>query len=118
MKNWSVFLFVCILLLTAASAGDLDGKWDFKAESSDGQVFELILTLWEADGELKGTLGNYEGDIPLEDVKLDGNQLHFSITTPDWIKYQAEIKVTGDQMAGAYKGDDGSSGKITAKRSN
>ena len=66
MKNWSVFLFVSILMLTATSAGPLDGKWDFKAESSDGQVFELILSLWEADGELKGTLGNYEGDIPLD----------------------------------------------------
>jgi len=111
-------LFVMVVLLgtSLVLAGSLAGSWDFTAKSSDGQTFDLKLVLKEADGKLTGDLGNYEGSMPLDKVKYEGDKLMFDVTTPDGVTYSSDLTVKGEAMEGTYKSDDGSTGKITAKK--
>lgn len=112
----AITVAVFFLCVSAVMAGSVAGEWDFKAKSSDGQVFDLTLVLKEVGGKLSGTLGSYDGNVPLENIKMEQDKLIFELTTPDVITYTATIVVKDDSMEGTYKGDDGSSGTITAKR--
>jgi hypothetical protein len=114
MKYFPTALVV-LLSFSVFLAGGVTGKWDFTAKSSDGQTYDLILVLEEIDGKLTGTLGNWEGDVPLDKVKMTGGKLTFELSTPDMITYSTVITVKGESMEGTYKGDDGSSGTIVAK---
>lgn len=111
-----LFVMVVFLGTSLVMAGSLAGSWDFTAKSSNGETFDLTLVLKEVDGKLTGDLGNYEGSMPLDKVKSDSDKLTFDVTTPDGVTYSSDLTVKGETMEGTYKGDDGSTGKITAKK--
>lgn len=109
------FILALFFSLSTLLAGSVTGEWDFRAKSSDGQTFYLTLSLREADGRLTGTLGNDEGELPLEKIRLNADKLIFEVTTPEGVTYTADLAIDGKKMSGTYKGDDGSSGTINAK---
>lgn len=114
MKKTLLLIGIGILTSTLVLAG-VAGEWDFTATTSDGDVLDLTLTLKEADGKLTGTLGSYDGSVPLDKVKLDGDKLTFELWT-DGGTYTTELTVKGDDMTGTFKGDNGSSGTLKVKR--
>ena len=114
MKKTLFLIGMGILASTLVLAG-VAGEWDFTATTSDGNVLDLTLTLKEADGKLTGTLGSYEGSVPLDKVKLEGDKLTFELWT-DGGTYTSELIVKGDEMTGTFEGDNGSSGTLEAKR--
>ena len=112
----TLFVMVLFLGISLVLAGDLAGSWDFKAESSNGETYNLTLFLKQVDGKVSGDLGNYEGSVPLDKVKLKENKLTFDLSTPEGVTYSADLTVKGETMEGTYKGTDGSTGTITAKK--
>jgi len=113
-----LILFVAFLFMSMSPlAADVAGTWDLTATTASGEVLELVLILSETDGNLSGTLGTYEGSVPIENVKLEDNKLTFQVTTPEGVTYKSALDVSGDQMKGGYSGDDGSSGTLSATRS-
>ncbi len=112
-----LFAALAILLTSCLTlAGSLAGEWDFVAEESDGEVYDLKMVISEAEGKLSGTLGNYDGSTPLDRLALDQNKLTFELTTPEGVTYSAELVIDGSEMKGTFKGSNGSSGSIHAKR--
>ena len=114
--NRILFLGVFFLTISLVLAGAVTGNWDFQAKSSSGEVFDLTLTLKEVDGKLTGELGTYDGSGPLDKVTLKQDKLTFDITTPEGITYSADLTVKGETLEGTYKGTDGTTGTITAKK--
>ena len=112
----TLFVMVVFLGTSLVLAGGLAGSWDFTAKSSNGETFDLTLFLKEVDGKLTGDLGNYEGSVPLGKVKYQKDKLTFDVSTPEGVTYSSELTVKGETMEGTYKGNDGSTGTITAKK--
>jgi len=76
------------------------GDWDWKIDSPDG-VFTGTFTIEGEAEALSGYMMSAEGGdekLPLEDVMLDGDQLSFSFTNPDYGKMTVKGTVDGDDF--------------------
>jgi hypothetical protein len=111
-----LFVMVFFLSISLGLAGGVAGNWDFQAKSSSGEVYDLTLSLKEVGGKLTGELGTYDGSVPLDKVTLKEDKLTFDITTPEGVTYSSDLSVKGEALEGTYKGTDGSTGTITAKK--
>jgi len=81
----SVVLSVLFLLgfVTLAFAADLTGKWQGKITTQDGTEINLVYT-FKVDGEtLTGSLATPNGELPISDGKVKGNEFSFSLTFGD-----------------------------------
>jgi len=83
-----------------ARAADITGKWQSEFDSQIG-VQKYVFT-FKVDGEkLTGSMTGPQGDIPLQEGKVAGNQISFS-TTLDFggnsIKIVYKGTVSGDQV--------------------
>lgn len=90
-----------VLLLAVAMAADLSGKWAGDMPGRGGDTTPTTFT-FKVDGEkLTGSMTGPQGDIPLQEGKVAGNQISFS-TTLDFggnsIKLLYKGTVSGDQI--------------------
>jgi hypothetical protein len=72
----TVFLIGC---LTAFAQTSIDGKWKGSRETPDG-VFEVNYTFKVEGKDLKGTWKTQFGETQLENGKIDGKKISYSIT--------------------------------------
>ena len=89
------------LLLALAMAADISGKWTGDMPGRGGDMTATTFTL-KVDGEkLTGSMTGPQGDIPLQEGKVAGNQISFS-TTLDFggntVKILYKGTLSGDQM--------------------
>ena len=89
------------LLLAVAMAADISGKWAGDMPGRGGDTTPTTFT-FKVDGEkLTGSMTGPQGDIPLQEGKVAGNQISFS-TTLDFggnsIKILYKGTVSGDQI--------------------
>ena len=89
------------LLLALAMAADVSGKWTGDMPGRGGDATPTTFT-FKVDGEkLTGSMTGPQGDIPLQEGKVAGNQISFS-TTLDFggntIKILYKGTLSGDQM--------------------
>src|SRR5262245_17947537 len=89
------------LLLAVAVAADISGKWTGDMPGRGGDMAPPTFT-FKADGDkLGGSMTGPQGDIPLQEGKIAGNQISFS-TTLDFggnsIKILYKGTVNGDQI--------------------
>jgi hypothetical protein len=87
---------VVLLLAVSAMAGDLTGKWSgaFKVDGGDHNVPQLFL-LKQQGKTLTGSGGPNAGEqYPIENGRIDGNEIRFEITTGEW-KFAYDLKQTG-----------------------
>src|SRR3954465_15288626 len=89
------------LLLAVAMAADVSGKWTGDMPGRGGDTTPTTFN-FKADGEkLTGTMTGPQGDIPLQEGKIAGDQVSFS-TTLDFggnsVKIVYKGTVTGDQI--------------------
>jgi hypothetical protein len=113
-------LLSCALAAVAFAAG-ADGKWTFETQGRNGpQTTTLNL---KADGAaLTGTISGRGGDTAIEDGKVDGNNISFSVTremqgNKFTIKYTGTVK--GDELKLKFErpGQNGPTPvEVTAKR--
>ncbi len=81
-----------------------EGTWTYTIESPQGG--EGVLTIRKEGESYSGTITNkrFNTDIPLSDVKVNGNELSFQydITRPDGNKMNMQVRsvITGDALSG------------------
>ena len=101
MKTMLKFACSLGLLVALAMAADISGKWTGDMPGRGGETASTTFT-FKADGEkLTGTMTGPQGEIPLQEGKVAGNQISFS-TTLDFggnsVKIVYKGTLTGDQM--------------------
>ena len=120
-------LILCFTLLTVfaivAAAADVSGKWVAQVPGREGQTREQTFNL-KADGDkLTGTISGMQGDTPIADGKVAGDDISFSVTRrfgDNEVKMLYKGKVSGAEIKFTVLREGGPGGKgpqeFTAKR--
>src|ERR1035438_7039407 len=99
----TMFRMACSLglFLTLAIAADISGKWTGEMPGSGGDSATTTFT-FKVDGEkLTGSMTGAQGEMPLQEGKIAGNQISFSTTFDaggNSIKILYKGTLSGDQM--------------------
>jgi hypothetical protein len=123
MKKRTVFLSVCFVFaaLSIAWAADVDGKWTAQVPGRGGQTRETTFT-FKAEGEkLTGTVSGMQGDTPISDGKISGDEISFTLKLNfqgNEITFLYKGKVSGDEikMTRSRQGGDQPGQEFTAKK--
>jgi hypothetical protein len=87
--------------ISIAYAADPTGKWVAQVPARDGQTREVTITL-KAEGEkLTGTISGRQGDTPISDGQIKGDDLSFTVTQSrqgNEVKVNYKGKVSGDEI--------------------
>jgi hypothetical protein len=109
------------LLLAVAMAADISGKWTGDMPGRGGDTAPTTFT-FKVDGEkLTGSVAGAQGDMPIQEGKIAGNQISFSTTFDaggNSIKILYRGTLSGDQMKMTRERDgSGQPREFTIKRS-
>ena len=123
MKKRIAFLSVCFVFaaLSLAWAAGVDGKWTAQVPGRGGQTRETTFT-FKAEGEkLTGTVSGMQGDNPISDGKISGDEISFTVKLNfqgNEITFLYKGKVSGDEikMTRTRQGGDQPGQEFTAKR--
>jgi|SRR5262249_5481869 len=123
MKKRIAFLSVCFVFaaLSLAWAADVTGKWVAQVPGRGGQTRETTFNL-KAEGEkLTGTISTQQGENPISDGKISGDDISFTMTANfqgNSIKFLYKGKVSGDEIkfSRTREGGDQPPQEFTAKR--
>jgi hypothetical protein len=89
-------IILLALFAVCALAADVTGTWKGSIETPNG-AREVTLHL-KADGDkLTGTMSGRQGDVEIQDGKIDGDNISFVFARGDF-KMQYKGKVSGDQI--------------------
>jgi hypothetical protein len=110
-----------VLLVAVVAAADISGKWSGDMPGRGGDMMATTFT-FKADAEkLTGSMTGPQGEIPLQDGKVSGNQISFT-TTLDFggnsikILYKGTVNGTEIKMTREREGS-GQPREFTVKRS-
>jgi len=112
---------VVLAAVTMALAANVDGKWVAQVAGQGGQTREVTFT-FKAEGEkLTGTVSGRQGDTPISDGKIKGDDISFTQSFEaqgNTIKVIYTGKVSGDEIKMTRKrdGSDQPAVEFTAKR--
>ena len=112
---------VVLAAVTMALAANVDGKWVAQVAGQGGQTREVTFT-FKAEGEkLTGTVSGRQGDTPISDGKIKGDDISFTQSFEaqgNTIKVIYTGKVSGDEIKMTRKrdGSDQPATEFTAKR--
>ena len=112
---------VVLAAVTMALAANVDGKWVAQVAGQGGQTREVTFT-FKAEGEkLTGTVSGRQGDTPISDGKIKGDDISFTQSFEaqgNTIKVIYTGKVSGDEIKMTRKrdGSDKPAAEFTAKR--
>lgn len=85
-------LVLVLSLAAAAFAADITGRWLGSVSTPNGD-FDLVYNFTVAGETLNGALTTPGGDIPLQDGKISGDSLSFTMTFGDNpIAYRGVVK--------------------------
>jgi len=117
--------FLCAALLLAlaavAPAADVSGKWTAQVPGRGGETREATFN-FKADGEkLTGAMSGPQGDIPISDGKISGDDLSFTTTLSfggNEMKFMYKGKVSGAEIkfTREREGGGGRAQEFTAKK--
>lgn len=103
-------LWLCVAVLAGSSAlcaADVTGKWMAQVPTRGGEMRDTTFVFKQAGNELTGTMTGREGDIPLQDGKVDGDAISFTTT----------LSFGGNDVKLVYKGTvSGNEIKFTRER--
>ena len=101
MKTTMKMVLSLELLLAVAMAADISGKWTGDMPGRGGDTTPTTFTFKTSGDKLTGTMTGPQGDIPLQDGKVSGDQISFT-TTLDFggnsIKLLYKGALSGDQI--------------------
>ena len=108
------------LFLVTAWAADLSGKWNAEYTTPNGQTRQNTF-IFKADGNtLTGTVTSPRGESKIEDGKISGDEIEFSVTRNrggNDIKFHYKGKVSGDEIQFTVTvGEGDRTFQMTAKR--
>ncbi len=125
MKNRVVvvILVACFALagMALAYAADVNGKWVAQVPGRGGQTRETTFNFKVEEDKLTGTVSGQQGDNPISDGKVSGDDISFSVTASfggNQIKFLYKGKVAGDEIkfTRTREGGDQPPQEFTAKR--
>ena len=102
-------LAACLALTLAFAAQaedkkiDLNGSWKSSFTNQQGQARETIFKLKVEDGKLSGTVSGRNGETAIEEAKLAGDDVSFSVTREfngNKVVTKYSGKVSGDTITG------------------
>ena|SRR5687767_1243478 len=111
--SWGVLALMCLFAF-AAFAGDVNGKWKYETETPNGKR-EGMLTLKSEGGKLTGSITGRQGETPISDGKITGDDISFSVTRGER-KIEYKGKLVGDDLKLNWQMGDRPV-EVTAKRS-
>src|SRR5665213_2884776 len=79
-KIFTTVALVCCVMVCFAIAADLAGKWTGSIKTPDGNEVPLSYTFKTDSGKLTGIATSPQGDIPISDGKLTGNDFSFNLS--------------------------------------
>jgi hypothetical protein len=107
------------LFVLAIWAADVSGKWTAQVPGRSGQMREVTFTLKASGETLTGTVSGRNGDVPIADGKVTGEDISFSVTQ-DFGGNSVTQKYTGKVAGGEIKfkraGGQGEPIEFVAKR--
>lgn len=108
-------LLACFGVLAAAvaMAAGLDGRWEGSMSTPNGD-FQIAFNFKVDGNKLTGNVESPNGEIPIEDGKVDGNKLSFKTHFND-SEINHEGTLTGDSIDLKIQGPWGDS-EMTLKR--
>lgn len=114
MKLLALSFFLSCLSLFCA---DLTGKWSgsYDVLMTDGQTMKgkVVLNLTQNGNEVTGTAGSDEGQMQIQNGKVEGDNVTFEIQT-EGPKMVFSLHLEDEHLRGGGKGDDaGNSVKVT-----
>lgn len=103
MKCRIALLTVCFVLagISLAYAADVNGKWVAQVPGRDGQTREMTFNFKVEGDKLTGTVSGRQGDMPISDGKITGDEISFTVTANfggNEIKFLYKGKVAGDEI--------------------
>jgi opacity protein-like surface antigen len=113
MKLKTVFVAASLLvagLVSAAWAADVSGKWVAQVPGRDGSTREVNINLKADGGKLTGTISGRQGDSPISDGKVSGDDISFTVVRNVQgtdMKFLYKGKVKGDEIAFTVNRDGG-----------
>ena len=98
-----------LLLATAAWAADVTGTWKGDMSTPDGDTFSLTYTLKQDGAKLTGTVLSPHGTLPLDNGKVDGDKISFSVKVDinGGTTFLSEGTINGDEITLKTKADSG-----------
>jgi hypothetical protein len=99
----------------------VDGKWVAQVPGQGGQTREVTFNFKADDGKLTGTVSGRQGDTPISDGTIKGDDISFTQSIEvqgNSIKFTYTGKVSGDEIKLTRKrvGSDQPAAEFTAKR--
>ncbi|HZF39555.1 MAG TPA: hypothetical protein VE715_12070 [Blastocatellia bacterium] len=124
MKKRTVLLCVCFVFaaMSLAWAADVNGKWTAQVPGRGGQTREQTFTFKVEGEKLTGTVSGMQGDNPISDGKISGDEISFTVKVSfngNEVTLLYKGKVSGDEikMTRSRPGGDQPGQEFTAKRS-
>ena len=103
MKTSTAFLSFCLVMMavTVVWAADVSGKWTAQIPGRQGNTQETTITLKVESGKLTGTVSGQQGETPIADGKISGDEITFTVSRERQgatIKQLFKGKVAGDEI--------------------
>jgi hypothetical protein len=103
-------LLICSAVALRADAPAAIGTWDCVSETPDGDQVKWSLTIKDEGGTLTGVAGGDQGDMPVKDLKVEGDDVSFKVDV-DANTYEVKFTVNGSGCEGKWSGA-GASGTL------
>src|SRR5215475_2432557 len=123
MKKRTMFLSLCFVFaaMSLAFAADVNGKWTAQVPGRGGQTREQTFTFKVEGDKLTGTVSGMQGDNPISDGKISGDEISFTVKISfngNDVTLLYKGKVSGDEikMTRSRSGGDQPGQEFTAKR--
>jgi hypothetical protein len=117
IKMWKRLLFwiaAGAILVTAAAAADVDGKWKAEFTTADGTARVNTFTFKSDGAKLTGSVAGSQDETPIQNGKIEGSDISFTAERP-FGAFSYKGKLSGDEIE--FKVDfNGNNIDMTAKR--
>jgi hypothetical protein len=117
IKMWKRLLFwiaAGAILVTAATAADVDGKWKAEFTTADGTARVNTFTFKSDGAKLTGSVAGSQDETPIQNGKIEGSDISFTAERP-FGAFSYKGKLSGDEIK--FKVDfNGNNIDMTAKR--
>jgi hypothetical protein len=114
-------IFLTLLFAAVALAADVTGKWSAEMPGRGGNSRQMVITLKAEGNALTGTVSGPRGDTDIQDGKIDGENISFSVVREfngNSFKLNYTGKVSGDEIhfKVSREGGNAAGREFTAKR--
>lgn len=74
-------LFLALCTFGLLQAADITGKWTGPVPGRGGQARDTTFTFKQDGNKLTGSMSGRQGDVQIEDGKVEGDKISFSVAT-------------------------------------